>query len=804
MKNVLKYAAIAALCLSAVSLTGCKHEEYDTDQYAGAVALSAVAPNPVMRGGELRILGTNLENVSEVRFAGGVTVTDFNVTKSGAHGELRVMVPLEGPVVGKVSIVTKDGTVLDSFADLEFTEPIELDSFAPAEVLSGDVVTVKGEYLNNVQEVILGGVYITEFVSKDRHELKFVVPCDAVTGFVIVGDVNEIADPNTIPNQIYSATELVVGDPTVNEAAKATYKSGDVITVTGAHLDMIQKVDLVGAADVDFNVAEDGKSLSFTLPASATDGAVTLTSFAGKAFSAGEIETVTVADLAIKSLAEDGRYKAGCEVEITGSDLDLVSKVDFVNAQASFYLDGDKIIATLPAAAKDGSVTVTLDSGKQAYTPEIEVVKPVATGVDKTEAVAGKDKVVVSGTDLDLVTGVTIGDKVQSFITCEFSVNSAEEVVVTIPAAAYDGVLTLTAESGYTSETEVIAISYNEEISVVYDAPSFEMGKVISFTGTGLLKVESVSLKGIKVLQYLVREDNAMAFNMPEGVGPGVYRLEFTLLDGTSLTWPVPFEITAPYTETFLFEGSQDLGSWSINWSLTPADAMVQAGAKAGDILRIYGTPTADWWQIQMFDGHWGGMDLGLGNGNNVNPNIYDLSEGYIAIELDADRAEKFTTLTDWGQYGILQGENFIVTGISLIQFGETEKVLFEGPVSLTWGDDGRFGLALSFFEKAAPDSKLIVYFHQTENWGQVQFNDGSWGNSGIVFPELGGPILNTDNVGGKDVEKIELTLTASILEVIRSNPGSYFGLNTEYQDDGRVGMIIQGSDWIIDKVTIQ
>ena len=432
------------------------------------------------------------------------------------------------------------------------------------------------------------------------------------------------------------------------------------------------------------------------------------------------------------------------------------------------------------------------------------MVKPVATGVDKTEAVAGKDKVIVSGTDLDLVTGVTIGDKVQSFITCEFAVNSAEEVVVAIPAAAYDGVLTLTAESGYTSETEPIAISYDEEISVVYDAPSFEMGKVISFTGTGLLKVESVSLKGIKVLQYLVREDNAMAFNMPEGVGPGVYRLEFTLLDGTSLTWPVPFEITAPYTETFLFEGSQDLGSWSINWSLTPADAMVQAGAKAGDILRIYGTPTADWWQIQMFDGHWGGMDLGLGNGNNVNPNIYDLSEGYIAIELDADRAEKFTTLTDWGQYGILQGENFIVTGISLIQFGETEKVLFEGPVSLTWGDDGRFGLAMSFFEKAAPDSKLIVYFHQTENWGQVQFNDGSWDNSGIVFPELGGPILNTDNVGGKDVEKIELTLTASILEVIRSRPGDYFGLNTEYQDDGRVGMIIQGSDWIIDKVTIQ
>jgi len=740
MKNVLKYAAIAALCLSAVSLTGCKHEEYDTDQYAGAVALSAVAPNPVMRGGELRILGTNLENVTEVRFAGGVSVTDINVTKSGAHGELRVMVPLEGPEVGKVSIVTKDGTVLDSFADLEFTEPIELDSFAPAEVLSGDVVTVKGEYLNNVQEVILGGVYITEFVSKDRHELKFVVPFNAVTGYVIVGDVNEIADPNTIPNQIYSATELVVGDPTVNEAAKATYKSGDVITVTGAHLDMIETVDLVGASKVEFTVAEDGNSLSFNLPASATDGGITLTSFAGKTFSAGEIETVTVADLVIESLAEDGRYKAGSEVKISGSDLDLVTKVDFTNAAASswYYSDG-VITATIPAEAKDGAVTVTLDSGKQAYTPEIEVVKPVATGVDKTEAVAGKDKVVVSGTDLDLVTGVTIGDKVQSFITCEFSVNSAEEVVVTIPAAAYDGVLTLTAESGYTSETEVIAISYNEEISVVYDAPSFEMGEVISFTGTDLLKVESVSLKGNKVLQYLVREDQAMAFTMPEGVGPGVYRLDFTLIDGTSLTWPVPFEITAPYTETFLFQGSQDLGSWSINWSLTPADAMVQAGAKAGDILRIYGTPTADWWQVQMFDGHWGGMDLGLGNGNNVNPNIYDLSEGYIAIELDADRAEKFTTLTDWGQYGILQGENFIVTGISLIQFGLTETLVWEGvsdhtgdyDTNLTLGGEDDWVNA-ELWEGA----EVRIYF-TPDDWSDwsMQIFDGHWNGMGYVTP---------------------------------------------------------------------
>ena len=752
MKNVLKYAAIAALCLSAVSLTGCKHEEYDTDQYAGAVALSAVAPNPVMRGGELRILGTNLENVTEVRFAGGITVTDFNVTKSGDHGELRVMVPLEGPEVGKVSIVTKDGTVLESFADLEFTEPIELDSFAPAEVLSGDVVTVKGEYLNNVQEVILGGVYITEFVSKDRHELKFVVPCNAVTGYIIVGDVNELVDPNTIPNQIYSATELVVGDPTVNEAAKATYKSGEVITVTGAHLDMIEKVDLVGATDVEFSVAEDGKSLSFTLPASATDGAITLTSFAGKTFSAGEIETVTVADLAIKSLAEDGRYKAGCQVEITGADLDLVSKVDFVNASASFYLDGDKIIATLPASAKDGNVTVTLDSGKQAYTPEIEVVKPVATGVDKTEAVAGSDQVVVSGTDLDLVSAVTIGDKVQSFIPCEFSLNSAEEMVVTIPAAAYTGVLTLTADSGYETVTDEIAVSYAEPVSIVFDQESYELGKRITLVGEHLLQIDAIYVKGKKVVEYQKREDTSMSFSLPEAIAsPGVYRLELVLLDGTELTWAVPFTVTAPFTETAIWEGSQIINGWA---GVTFGDdrfVWANMGLKEGDVIKIYFTaPEEGWWDLQLCNGHWGNLSIDeLDGGNEIKQGAFPGGTQTFSFNVTEAIAQSLMEDVGWGGAFIINGDgNVEVTKISLIQFGSTETLLWEGPSAYTGDYDmnQELGGEDDWVNAGLHEGAEVRIYFTPDDWNDwsIQIFDGHWGGMGYVTPN--GSQWNVEN----------------------------------------------------------
>ena len=746
MKKILKYSVMAFLCLSAVSLTGCKHEEYDTDPYAGAVALSAVAPNPVMRGGELRILGTNLENVSEVRFAGGVTVTDFTVTKSGDHGELRVMVPIEGPVVGKVAIVTKDGTVLESFADLEFTEPIELDSFSPAEVLSGDVVTVKGEYLNNVQEVILGGVYITEFVSKDRHELKFVVPSDAVTGYVIVGDVNEIADPNTIPNQIYSATELVVGDPTVKVAQKTTYKSGDVITVTGAHLDMIRQVDLAGASDVEFTVAEDGSSLSFTLPASATDGEITLTSYAGATFTAGEIETVTVADLAIASLAEDGRFKAGTEVKISGSDLDLVTKVDFANASASswYYSAGD-IVAQIPAEAKDGSVTVTLDSGKQAYTPEIEVVKPVVTGCDSSDGVAGETVVTVSGTDLDLVTGVTIGDKVQGFIPCEFSMVTGEDgavaLEVTLPREAYTGPITVTAASGYTSETAEIAVTYNEAISVIFDAPSFALGKNISCTGSNLLKVESVSIKGNKVMDYLVREDNAMSFVIPDGMGPGVYRLDFTLIDGTTLTWPVPFEITAAYSETFIWEGYEDLAGWGNSPYLGAEDAFVAAGMAVGDVVRVYfQVLNPDWWQFQLHDGHWGNISIEeLDWDITVSKNNTDPSTGYFAFNVTQAVMDQLTSIQGWGGAFLCNGEGVALTGVSLIKFTASETVVWEGvsdhtgdyDTNLTLGGEDDWVNA-ELWEGA----EVRIYF-TPDDWSDwsMQIFDGHWNGMGYVTP---------------------------------------------------------------------
>jgi hypothetical protein len=779
MKKTLKYSVLAALCVVMSLMSGCV-SSLDTDQFVDkGITLAAIAPNPVMRGGELHIVGSNLENVKEVRFAGGVSVTDIRTVVTGRKGEICVTVPLEGPEVGPVTIVAADGQTSSSMADLTFTEPITIESVSPEVVLSGDVVNIRGEYLNTVKEVILGGdVYVTEFASQSRHELSFVLPFNAITGYVILSDVNEIEDQNTIPNKIYSAEELVVGQPTVVTAEKATYKSGDVIKVDGEHLDMIESVNLPQAADVTFVHGREGDWITFNLPPEATDGHILLTSYAGDTFDAGEIETVTVHDLAVKSLAEDQRYKAGSEVEITGTDLNLVTTLAFNGADdTSWYLTEGKIIAIVPADAQDGPITVTLGSGKQAYSEDIEVVKPEILAWEHFDAyVAGKTVVHVEGLDLDLVTDVTIGDKDHGFIPCEYELVTDEatgftDVNVKLPKDAYTGPITFYSAAGYTTATDPIVITYDETISVQFDQPSYGLGNMIGISGSNLLQVDQVFIKGKRVTNYALRADDKMSFGIPDGIGPGVYRLVFVLMDGSEMTWPVPFEITAPFTEKFVWEGYEDLGSWSNQPYLGADGAFAEAGMVVGDIVRIYYTPLAGWWQYQIFGGHWEGMTFPeLDGSNTVSTDNTDPDAQYFAFEVTDANIGILTTVGGWGGALLTQGEGVAITGLSLVHFGaaETRTPIWEGSSTVTWGGGAVTNLSWGGYDWSTVEAgtKIAVSYSIDDPDGCIRFGNGSW----AALPSLAGlaPDGNLPLAGSG----YEFELTAADLNVLVNEGG--------------------------------
>jgi hypothetical protein len=128
---------------------------------------------------------------------------------------------------------------------------------------------------------------------------------------------------------------------------------------------------------------------------------------------------------------------------------------------------------------------------------------------------------------------------------------------------------------------------------------------------------------------------------------------------------------------------------------------------------------------------------------------------------------------------------------------GPIETVAWSGLVNLTWSAGGRVYVPYSAFETVKAGSTLKIYFSQSNAWGQCQINDGSWG--GITFSELGGNTLSTDNAGGESATTIELALTQAILDQISEKKGE-----DNANNPGVINAIImQGSDWIISKVSI-
>ena len=751
MKKIFKYSILVSLCAALVSLTGCQKKEVDVDPMGGDFAFSGMAPNPVMRGGALRIYGRNLDQVSAVNFAGDIEVT-------------------EGPEVGKVVLNVKDGRKFTSFSDLSYSEPIEVESIAPKTVLSGDVLTIKGEYLNDVKEVIFSGedAYAVDFESQSRHELKVVVPANAVTGPVILSDVNEVTDASSIPNHIYTE-DLTVGDPTVTKAAKATYKSGDVITVSGAHLDMIANVAVPQVAEVAFTVAEDGKTITFNLPAKASDGNIVLTSFAGKEFEAGEIETVTVKALTVKTLAEDGRYKAGCKVEIGGSDLDLVTKVEFTGAEAEWSLSEGKIVTVLPASAKDGEVTVTLESGKQAFSEEIEVVKPEILAWELLDAyVAGKTDVVVEGNDLDLVESVKMGDKEQGFIACDFTVsnNDAQEVIVkvSIPEQAYTGPIIFTSAAGYETATDPITVTYDMAVSISFDKASYGLGENITISGKNLLKIEQIYIKGKKVTDFGVRADNAMSFGIPEGLGPGFYRLALVLTDGSEVTWPFPLKITAPYVETTIWEGSS-----TVTWDGGAVTALSWGGfdwstVTEGMVLAAYYTIDDPAGCIRFGNGSWTSMPslAGLAPDGNL-----PLQDGGYTFELTEDDLKQ---LVENGGL-VVCGTGFTITEIALVtteSAGPQETAIWEGSSTVTWDGGAVDALSWGGYDWSTVEAGTILCAHYTidDAEGCIRFGNGSW----TSLPSLAG-LAADGNLPLQD-GGYEFELTQADLDELVNNGG--------------------------------
>ena len=156
---------------------------------------------------------------------------------------------------------------------ISFTEPISIESISPLEARPGDEITIAGDYLNLIHEVIFSkdvAVSEDDFLAQSRSEIKLVVPAEAQSGKIILSDAAE-----EMPNWIYSDEELTVVLPAVEKVLDLTdVKPGNTVTVTGTDLSLATRIVMPNGDDVEFSVNDEGTELTFVLPANVSDGTI--------------------------------------------------------------------------------------------------------------------------------------------------------------------------------------------------------------------------------------------------------------------------------------------------------------------------------------------------------------------------------------------------------------------------------------------------------------------------------------------------------------------------------------------------
>ena len=354
----LSVMAMAAL-VTATGFTSCSSDDLDTNQYnKSGVNILAFGPMPITRGATMRVTGTQLNNVKEVLFPeGNQKLTPATTYINGEFSlqnseEMTVTIP-DQCVPGKLRLVTNSGETIVSASNITFAEEIKVSSISPNPVHPGDIVTIKGEYVWNIGQVVFFDhvvVNAEDFVKNTRTEIQVRVPMEAKTGDVAYNDGSDGAENTVITN-------LTVDAAIATGVSNAKPEFGETITITGENLDLVSSVDFPSVEDVDFNTAEDGKSITVQVPANTVSGSIVLTSYSGLTTTVDF--TVPLATVSSTDPVKD--VKAGQTITIKGNNLNrivelLLPAIDEPLVKGDFTQSATQISFVVPEGMGDGKV----------------------------------------------------------------------------------------------------------------------------------------------------------------------------------------------------------------------------------------------------------------------------------------------------------------------------------------------------------------------------------------------------------------------------------------------------------------
>jgi len=797
MKNFKNIFTLLVVALAGLSLTACSNNDLDTDQFQGGVALNVYGPSPVMRGGQLRFIGSNLDQVREVIIPSNISITNIQVVRAGTPSEIRVTVPKDGPVEGFVTLVTNSDQRITTKTPLKYEEGIEITAM-PTKAMPGDVIKIEGDYMNLIHSLAFADdVLISEekFTSHSRYAIEVKVPEEAKTGKLELYTADlTVVDKNSVEYQIIKTDEaLEVGTPAIakvkgrEEAAalgNIVAKAGEKITITGTYFNVVADVTIGGVSATDITISEDGTTLTATLPAAAPSGDILLVCKSGVEVPVGTLTTVKPTN----AVATPNPVKAGQALTINGQDMDVVSAIQFEGADA---VSGDNltiaaakvIVKAVPETATEGTLKLVMVNG-ETVDVAFTLVKPTITAYNVNPVSAG-GALQITGTDLDLVKSITFGEGTATLADDAVSADG-KTITVTVPMEATTGkpqfnLANGTSVEGLDLQIDEAVFCYITKMPEFTDDTTPAAGDLFTVPVANAEVLTNVYVNGTDAQFAYSAKTKMLSISIPDNATPSSV-LKLVSSNGE-------IEYTIPVIPNTEINTTIWTGAWEIDWGGGLGDdhkslsALAYGGydwsaVKEGTDLTVFFTEVeGTWWQMRLGNGSWAALP-----GTN---DQYDFEAGInkFTVTLTADMLKE---LTNNGGL-VITGHGLIISKVVLTEHISLEEVLWKGSEDIDWNVGGAL-TALSWggydWSSVKAGKILRIYYEKKDAsaWGCASLRHGDgWGN----LPDNFGAQYDFPEASGV----WEITLSQAVIDDLAHN---------------NQGLIITGTNFIIKKVTLE
>lgn len=628
------------------------------------------------------------------------------------------------------------------------TGEIQLQSFGPSPAMRGGKLKFIGTNLDKVTAIVLPqNVEVTTFETKTSKLIEIEIPEATVEGQVTL---------KTPQGDIVTKTSLGIAEPiTIASISPATARPGDEITIEGTYLNLVAEVIFADNKSVTDFESQSQTSLTVIVPEDAQTGTITLSDGEEEPNLIESDTELTVALPAVTSVSP-ATVKASSDLTITGTNLDLVKDITFkgglrVESDDFVSQSGTEIVVTVPANSQDGVLMLRPASLVEVESPALTMAVPTITAFDSP----GKNNgtITITGTNLDLVTGVEFGGDTDGEIQAG---GTATSITVKVPADAEEGTVTLNTGSGKTVSTATplalvvptitnftpASVNTVDDPSVTINGTHLDIVDTVVFAGNWKAPIsEATSASQTQIVMPVVHgsvsgeiklittngtvvtstDELTIVPDVPNVTGvpaSGVNIGDKITLTGTNMN--VPAVIYFPSEKPGEFVVASQIGLKTS----TTLEVYVPAGVASGDDIKVrfvtfkkevYESPAFTILSslpvlVQVFYDDQIRNGFGQWGGNTDWNNTEQVRTGTSAMKLTFGGG-------DWGIAGQFGGSNVSTSGATHFVFS-------------AYGGPGTGGAAL----------QLLVKRTGGESSTQVTLVEGQWTDFQVPFSAIGNP----------------------------------------------------------------